>query len=456
LEDGNMPRVSQADREREEDILNSLKELRPVLVSLQAISGLSQNAIAEATQVNKGYLSDLLNKPDQMSPSLRKLEALTMGLRVLQGRYAVALLGTPGEDEIESGLATIERRFGWIAKVMTSSGEVMQLSATNYVVRECDAEAEQRIGEAATVTIFGPPQSGRTSLAKHVERLAAKRGQVAYVDVGSIPDNIQVWDGIARAIGFTTDLPSWEDLNANLKSWVSQHEHTSTLILDGFNGGPSRRVEEMLLEIRGWHQLRSSLLNVDRPWRRLAVWVVLTTHTVTHARYSSSAILSRTGGSAVQTRWWRREEIDQFVASYPRPAGKPSWPIDHVNELRLYFGGQPYLTHAATEACHLTGGTVADWIERQGATGPIHAHLVDLARLIATDPAATAAVVNADKDTLAEWAPILEDLGVAQSDGLAWSCRLYADRLPRYVQRAISRPVPSIKAVPRGAADGDS
>src|SRR5581483_3189889 len=116
----------------------------------------------------------------------------------------------------------IELRFGWEPRVPSRSGEVVPDTAPNYIRRECDGVIERDADVAGTVLIMGPAQSGRTTLARRLERLAAERGQpVAYVDLVEAAlerpgGPAAVRRAIARGVGRDDEMSTWEDLTATV------------------------------------------------------------------------------------------------------------------------------------------------------------------------------------------------------------------------------------------------
>ena len=442
-----MPGLSQADRARLPAIRDSLKRLVTVVEIIQAGAGLTQAAVARAMGVNQGYLSELLKDPDSKQVSVRKLEGATRGLRALTDHNESALLGYSRGQELMAALAWVEEEWGWPAMTMAQPGEIVGAEARNYVWRSCDADLESRIGQPSTILITGGIQSGRTTLVRRCADLAARKTQVAYVDLASSPTSEPpAFATIGSTLAPRADCSDWTSVTGVLGDWLRDNKpRVSTLILDGINSGSDpRTINDLLNEVAIWHRNR-----VVHPaiWSGLAIWCVMTSREVTDARYHSAASLSRRIGSSnsVDLRWWLPDEVQDFVNLYPLASktGSPtSFPSALRTQIWTQFHGQPFLTHAGVTACSATGQDVDTWLK--GRPAAVHTHLKQLSGLIATNVDAMRVITlklrdwnDVNGETVGSghrWSPLLDELQVAaMGEEFDWSCELYRRELPRYL-----------------------
>lgn len=432
-----MPRLSKADEERQPDLRKSLDDLRRCMTLLER-SGSSRRAVAQASNLTPGYLAQLLAADSERAVPTRLVEKLVRGIGLVAERCEQELRDGLLDEELEELLVGVEERLG-VARVRHSSpGGVIRLDAPAYICRDCDTVADSLIGAPGDFLIAGPPQSGRSTLARKIEATALARGhQVAFVDMALVSGAVRSGElGVAAGIveqlvGHRVDHADASDVYEPLEAWLASSRKPSLLILDNLNAGHPDVVRAAGQVLRGWHNKRGSALPANDPYRRLATWAVMTT-AVTSARYASSVSLGL--GTHVETSWFTRDQVRQLAEVYPVPPNAGVRKV--VEEARLLFGGQPLLTHHYLHG-RSTGAVAPEQLQAK-PSGVFEDHLLFVAGLVVLDPDSLAAVETADSGDAA-WTLYLENWGVVRTGGMGWSCSFYRDHLPFYVNEARRR-----------------
>lgn len=428
-----MPPLSKQDQARTVELRESLADLRDVVEALEHV-GVSQRAVGGASGVNVGYLSQLLSSNGAKVPSSETVRRLLRGLTDLVEGNAVALRDNGTHGEAERVLAAVGERLGIPRAPRPDPASPVRPDSPAYVSRSCDRGLEQDVNVPNDYLISGPPESGRTTLARKVEALAdARDHQVVYVDlsdeprIGHAPGERALRAIVGAAKGGL--LAQADDPALLLEAWLTQSPYCSLVILDNANAGPADEVEALLQLLRGWHNRRSSPLPANEPYRRLATWIVMTGRDVRHARYASTAALSQSRW--IDVKWFTRPEVEVLARAYV-PVGLQPANAERVavDEAFNWFGGQPFLTHhylhqrARTQIAH------DSVVTRPG--GAFRDHLVHLANLIRLDEELANALGATDEHG-PPWTPELDQMGVVDRSPPAWSSAFYRDHLPSYV-----------------------
>lgn len=439
-----MPRLSKEDQARTAELKKSMGELGKVVRMLDQV-GVTQRAVARAAGINVGYLSQLLDASKGKVPTSVTVEKLLRGLADLADEREPSLRKQELETEVEQTLTGVESRLGVVRAQRATPGGIIAHDSPAYVRRSCDNVAERLVADAGDYLIGGPPQSGRSSLAKKIEALADGRGQqVVFVDLSlggageEAVTELPVAGAIVRAIvGRDVATSDWSDLSEPLEEWLDASRRPSVVILDNANAGPPEAVKALLQVVRYWHNRRSSALPANEPYRKLATWLVMTADDVRDARFASSPGLRQ--GTVVETPWFIRDEVRALASAYPAPAGtnRRRWTEEVVEEVRSLFAGQPLLTHHYVHE-RSVGAVDADAVMAD-PRGAFQHHLLEIATLVALSRESALAVASAGTGG-PSWSSLIGQWNVVNGTSPGWSCSFYSRHLPAYVEEASGRP----------------
>lgn len=434
-----LPPLSQREKELEPLLGRALEELADIVQLLHNKLEVSQRAVAVASDVNPGYLSQLLDPTNgKKNPSLQMIRKLTRGVAAVVDDRRADLHRLQLADDVEEVLAGVEERFNLERPQRSGPGGVIGAEAATYIPRACDIVAEKLVSVPGEYLISGPPSSGRSSLAHRVAFLAEERGQqVALIDLDSWVDEGPASDlDLARALvsNLTPDrgtIDGWADVEEALSTWLlAGGRQASVLVVDNGNAGLANRVNALLKLVRGWHNKRSSAsLPGNSAFRNLSTWLVATSDAVRDARYTSWANVH--GGLKLVTTWFARDEVSALAGAYlPSSGGKAQAAVaEAATRARALFGGQPRLTH---HLLHDRSLGLEEAIELTKPESVYQDHLERLAALIRLDEESHEALRKADEVGPSRVTRHLENLEVVRDrDRRDWSCLFYRDNLSR-------------------------
>ncbi len=427
-----MPPLKREDQLRKDELDLSLRELRAVVARLQETVGVPQRAVALASGVNVGFLSQLLDPAKEKTASLNTIRKLTVGLSSVVESRRSDLDGFAGlTAEVTGAIEAIEQRFNLRRPHLSAPGAIVDPGARNYIRRSCDITAEGLIAVPGTYQIDGPPQSGRSSLALRIDTIARQRGhQVAAADFSDLRNEGADVVALAHAMvsgvnpgGPPPEASGSADVFSILGEWLSKTpRRTSLLIIDnvGVAGHAGLRIINQWL--RDIQNRRGSNLPANRPFADLSLWFVSSSRAL--LSYAESAW--QPGWTTLRTTWFNLEEVQVLADAYPHASGATGRKARCESMAKLAherYVGQPLLTHWYVHLASHGNLNESSEAERRSS------HLRRVAELVVLDDESRDAVLESTEAGVSHNTGYLEDMAVIKPTSRNWSCPLYRDSL---------------------------
>jgi hypothetical protein len=350
---------------------------------------ISHSAIVLAPMREEPYIASIraYSEMGNKSMALQQYEALE---KMLDDHFGQ----TPSEAAqvaLECGQTSQGER---LPESTSASGGAIHSESRFYVERQADKTVDEALaGQEAVVLVFGPRQTGKTSmLARSTAKLRRQGARIAVSDFQSLGKaEIERPATLYRALihSFASQLgleyqPSWNE-------WVGPNSNLDTQIdiLLGQTAGPvcwamdevdrlfgTDYADDFFGLVRSWHNRRA--LDPDGPWKRLSLLISYATEAHLFIKDLNQSPFNV--GLRVNLKDFTESEVRDLGHRYCTKVGS------HGPTVYDLTRGHPFLTRRAFSYLHSGGSIESLQQEASNEGGPFGDHLKQMLNAVQKDP----------------------------------------------------------------------